>query len=96
MTKRKPLHDRFCEYTEDELARIKDEVCLAHNCPYLSTMKVSAKKKGIARRGTVAKICNYLIMTQHSRGCMPDVCEYWKDREGDKFKKKKFNPVRLI
>ena len=74
---RQPLHDRFKDYTAQELAEIKMNNCIAHKCPYLSKVHWSQKHGG----GGAAfhSMCNYIIITEHSRDCMPDVCEHWKD-----------------
>lgn len=35
MSKQLPRHDRFGEYTEDEINEVKKEICIKHKCPYL-------------------------------------------------------------
>lgn len=35
MSKQLPRHDRFGEYTEDEINEVKEEICIKHKCPYL-------------------------------------------------------------
>ena len=69
-----PLHDSFSEYTNEELLQIKKDVCLAHQCPYASRINWSTKSGA-----TYTVTCNYILITQKRRNCMPDVCQYWKD-----------------
>lgn len=33
MSKQLPRHDRFGEYTEDEINEVKEEICMKHKCP---------------------------------------------------------------
>ena len=77
------LHERFREYTKEELVSIKEKVCLKHGCPYLGKINDS-----IGKSGAMNNICNYICYTGHMRGCMPDDCKHWKDKnvtKKDKF-----------
>lgn len=38
MSKQLPRHDRFGEYTEDEINEVKEEICMKHKCPYLKDL----------------------------------------------------------
>lgn len=71
----KPLHENFREYTAAELNKIKVEICIRHKCPYASNVAAAS-----------STVCNYILIEQHSRGCMPDVCEYWKNKDVKKRK----------
>lgn len=71
------LHEHFREYTAKELTRIKEKVCIAHKCPYMS--RIWNGQKG-AQISTINRTCNYIDMTGKMRGCMPDECKHWKDK----------------
>lgn len=70
----KPLHEKYSEYTSKELEEIKREVCIAHHCQFLSG-------KNQLSKATTVRVCNYLLMTDKRRDCMPDVCTHWKDKK---------------
>ena len=73
------LHENFREYTPKEIGEIKKNVCVKHRCPYLSAgwSKTDAKKKD---PDYTHRSCNYILYTGKMRGCMPDECTYWKDK----------------
>lgn len=74
-----PLHERFSEYTSEEIDNIKRDVCLKHKCPYLTRFHGTPPKKVL--QGQVYNIvCNYILITGHSRDCTPDVCKHWRDK----------------
>ena len=75
----KAMHKNFRDYTPDEIAQIKRDNCVAHKCPYLSKIHWNSKHSSMNGRASVQTMCNYILFAGHSRGCMPDVCEYWKD-----------------
>ena len=82
-----PHHDHFSEYTEDEIAKIKAYVCVKHECPYLRGLSKSGNNsKAIAPAN---RCCNYSLLTGHSRGCMPDECTHYKDKNV----KKRLSPI---
>ena len=37
------LHENFREYTKEEIDKVKLNVCIKHNCPYLGVMNDSMK-----------------------------------------------------
>ena len=78
--RRQPLHEHFAEYTVEEIERIRQEVCVAHKCPYLSTVKGSTRGFN-AHASSGQKCCNYILIAEHMRNCMPDVCEHYKDKQ---------------
>ncbi len=69
------LHDSFRDYTTEEIIEIKKKVCIAHKCPYLQKLH-EYSGKGTSPLGN---ICNYIVLTGHMRGCMPDECTHWND-----------------
>lgn len=70
---KKPLHENWRDYTEDEINDIKEEKC--KKCQYSAPFQYSycADKKHI--------MCDYLGKTGHMRGCRPEQCEHYKDEE---------------
>lgn len=72
-----PLHEDFRDYTAEELNEIKKNVCIAHHCPYVG--KVSSSWSKGKHQPISNAICNYILMAEHSRGCMPDVCTHWNE-----------------
>ena len=70
------LHEHFRQYTKEELVEIKHKVCFKHNCPYLQKINdYIGKSLGVGNN-----ICDYIGKTGHMRGCMPDECTHWKDK----------------
>lgn len=82
MSKKKPLHERWRDYTEEEINDIKRNVCIAHECPYFSALfdGQGTSKEDIARTPG-GRYCDYICLTGKPRGCMPDQCTKWKDRD---------------
>lgn len=79
------LHKHFREYTDEEITKIKKDICAKHKCPYLNSIshvKIATKKS------LLNKCCFYTVYSGHSRGCMPDECEHWKDKN---VRKTRFN-----
>ena len=70
------LHERFSDYTVDEISKIKRDICLKHKCPYLGS--VSNLKSQIPITG---RCCNYFLFTGKMRGCMPDECMHYNDTD---------------
>lgn len=70
------LHDNFRDYTKEEIIEIKQKVCIKHKCPYLQKIHDYAGKNS---NSPLTNICNYILMTGHMRGCMPDECKHWND-----------------
>lgn len=79
------LHENFRDYTEKEITRIKKRVCIKHNCPYLNSISHVSKA---TEKSLLNKCCFYAVYAEHSRGCMPDECTHWKDKN---VKKTRFN-----
>lgn len=78
------LHENFREYTKEEIADIKQNVCLKHKCPYLQKINdYSGKSMGVGNN-----ICDYIGKTGHMRGSMPDDCKHWKDKNVNKRNRK--------
>lgn len=80
------LHEHFREYTREEIVEIKQKVCLKHKCPYLQKINDYLGKG----TGPSNNICNYIGKTGHMRGCMPDECKHWKDKNVPKRDSKAF------
>lgn len=70
------LHENFIEYTQDEINKIKRDVCTRHNCPYMSFVANTNKSTA-----TSNKCCNYILYTGQMRGCMPDECKHYLDND---------------
>ncbi len=68
------LHEEFREYTKEEIADIKRKVC--------------ANTKA-AKTDYINKVRNYILHTGNMRGCMPDECKHWKEKNVKK-KRNKF------
>lgn len=81
------LHEEFRQYTKEEIAGIKRKVCAKHNCIYFSSLHDANTKA--AKDGYTNKVCNYILHTGHMRGCMPDECKHWKEKNVKK-KRNKF------
>lgn len=79
------LHERFEEYTKEEIKTILKENCMAHNCPYLCGLN-TARDKRRAKEVLINKCCMYLVRAHKMRDCMPDECEHWKDKNVKKEK----------
>lgn len=80
------LHEHFRDYTAEEIAEIKQKVCIKHKCPYLQKIHDYAGKSKMSAN---ANICDYFCITGRIRECMPDDCTYWKDKDVKKKKTKK-------
>ena len=81
------LHEHWREYTQEEINQIKRDVCMAHKCPYISKINWHIGKQGAQHNGSMVQYtCNYILIQQRSRDCMPDVCEYWKDKKVKRLK----------
>ena len=65
------LHENFNEYTDAEITKIKEKVCIKNNCPYLGYESASSG---------VNKTCNYILYTGKARRCMPDDCKHYTDK----------------
>lgn len=86
MSRRLVHHESFRDYTTEEINKIKVEVCMKHACPYLKNFKpVGLKGMG----NPECKACDYISITGHSRGCMPDECTHYLDQNV----KKRINPM---
>lgn len=60
----------WSDYTAEEINKIKEERCV--NCPYVGHMDFNYQTgKGLS--------CDFLGITHHVRGCLPDQCEHYKD-----------------
>ena len=73
------LHERFNEYTEEEILKIKKKNCIKHACPYFGAVIGLSKKNKANPNCLYNKSCNYILLAGHTRGCMPDECTHWKD-----------------
>lgn len=69
------MHEHFSEYTEEELKEIKLKVCTKHKCPYMSFVANTNKNTA-----AINKCCNYILYTGKMRGCMPDDCKHYLDK----------------
>lgn len=90
---RKPLphHENFREYSLEEIAKVKKEVCKKHKCPYMKLTHSSGYLKKVeysAFNNACNTYCDYLCMTGKRRDCMPDKCTHYKDKNV----KKRINP----
>ena len=72
------LHERFYEYTKEEIIQIKKDICYKHNCPYLGVVWNNPNKKS-GEMDYANKCCNYILYTHQMRGCMPDECKHYHD-----------------
>lgn len=72
------LHKHFREYTAGEIARIKEETCVKHKCPYLGRL-FTCNAYNHKDSSMSNKTCNYCLYTGKVRGCMPDECTHYKD-----------------
>ncbi len=80
--KKQPLHDRWKDYTNEECMDILKNHCIKHNCPYLSSLR--QRKAASTKKSLATLCCNYILVEGHSRGCMSDVCGYWKKKPSKK------------
>lgn len=77
-----PLHEKWNLYTKKEISNIKKNNCAKHECPYLGRIST------LQMKGQYANMCcNYIEYTGHSRGCFPEDCTHWKDKDVPKRKK---------
>ena len=74
-----PLHEKWSEYTRDEINEIKRDVCAKHNCPYLGRISTLAMNKQFSNM-----CCNYIELAGHSRGCFPEDCTCYEDKNAPK------------
>ena len=70
------LHEHFREYTHDEIFDIKKNVCMKHNCRYLSRVSDYSARSVVSNN-----FCSYLEWTGHMRDCMPDECTHYLDAQ---------------
>ena len=80
------LHERFSEYTKEEVEQLKKDVCIKNKCPYLGLIHDSGTVN--QKNSPNNKTCNYILFTGHMRNCMPDECTHYLDTD---VKKKRFN-----
>lgn len=64
----------WSDYSNAEIQQIKKERCA--NCPY------NGRTQADVRSG-YNLYCNYIEIVGHSRGCLPDRCEHYKDSKED-------------
>ena len=74
-----PLHERWSEYTKDEINEIKKNVCTKHKCPYLGRISTFSMNKQYSNM-----CCNYIEFAGHSRGCFPEDCTHYEDKNAPK------------
>ena len=86
MIEKLPHHERFKDYSEAEIIEIKRKVCMDHKCPYLSNFRLTSL---INKDNPTSKSCNYIAITGHMRGCMPDECTHYLDQNV----KKRISPM---
>lgn len=72
------LHERFSEYTKEEIMRITKNVCMKNNCPYLGRLITCNAYNG-KDTSSANKTCNYMLYTGKMRECMPDECTHYTD-----------------
>lgn len=65
ITKHVPLHEKWKDYTAEEIVNIQKEQC--HDCKYF---KQWIHTKGYVNSG----YCDYISCTGESRKCSPDGC----------------------
>ena len=83
MSKQLPRHDRFGEYTEDEINEVKEEICMKYKCPYLKDLTKQKYKAGSTTH------CAYALLAGKCRNCMPVDCTHYKDKNV----KKRMSPL---
>lgn len=75
------LHERWMEYTEEEVNAIKRDHCLKHRCPYMLRLGLSEGSDRTARDILPSnKYCDYLELTHSMRETRPELCDHWKDK----------------
>ncbi len=74
------LHENFRDYTKEEVKGIMLNHCIKHKCPYLRCLTGQTTNPRYPGEVFVNKCCMYIDLAGHSRGCMPDECEHWKDK----------------
>ncbi len=89
-----PHHDKFSDYTPEEIAKITKNVCIKHKCPYAKFVHSSgySKKSNSTFKLACDRFCDYLCIAGKSRGCMPDECTHYKDKNV----KRRINPMSGI
>lgn len=80
-----PLHENFREYTKEEIEHIKRDVCIKNHCPYLGRIDKCNAYNG-KDTSPSNRLCNYLTYTGKMRGCMPDECTHYKDKDVKRIK----------
>lgn len=88
------LHEHFRDYTVDEVTSIIINHCQAHKCPYLRRVVTGALKNNSrnAKFNAANKCCMYIDVAGKMRGCMPDECTHYLDKDV----KKKVRPETII
>lgn len=77
------LHERWYEYTNNEIIKIKKEKC--SKCRYskrfgaLSNGKDTEEQRGNKANMPGNLYCDYLMMTGHKRGVRPENCDHYKE-----------------
>ena len=77
-----PAHKAWREYNKKEIQKIIDTKC--SKCPYAGTVGASS--------GTPKIICDYLSITKKMRGCYPEDCTHYLDKDVYKPKPNKILP----
>lgn len=76
------LHEHFREYTPEEIIEIKKKVCIKNKCPYMAnTTSVGSVRKASKTTIISNKCCMYILWAGKSRGCMPDECKHYMDKD---------------
>lgn len=81
------LPDNFGQRSVDQVNKVKRNVCIKHNCPYLTcTDDGHSNYKPNTKAWLNNKCCNFSLITGHSRGCNPEDCKHWQDKNVKKRK----------
>ena len=74
MGERLPRHDRFGEYTAEEINEVKKQICMKHKCPYLKRLSQQREESPETTH------CAYALLTGKCRNCLPVNCKHYKDK----------------